>query len=372
MKRLPLPTLLLVLLNASVCVPSIRGGSPKVNELRVPAGFTVTVFAEGVTNARGMCWGDRGTLFVGSRSEGVVHALRDNDGDGQADERHIVAEDLNMPVGVAFRSGALYVSAVDRIVRLDSIEDRLATPPAAKVVTDAYPKDTHHGWKFIAFGPDGRLYVPVGAPCNICLSPDSTYASITRINADGTGREIVAHGVRNTVGFDWHPATGELWFTDNGRDWLGDDSPDCELNRLPRDGAHFGYPFCHAGNISDPEFGAQRPCAEFTPPAAGLGPHVAPLGMRFYTGSMFPERYRHAIFIAEHGSWNRSKPIGYRVSVAFPQGDGTARTEVFAEGWLNGSKAWGRPADVLVAPDGALLVSDDAADMIYRIAYTRP
>ncbi|MFN3875725.1 MAG: PQQ-dependent sugar dehydrogenase, partial [Flavobacteriales bacterium] len=280
-------TALGLLLNASVCVPTMRGGAPKLGDIKLPPGFRISVFAEGVDNARAMCWGDEGTLFVGSRSAGVVHALRDTDGDGRADRRWEVAKGLKMPVGVAFREGALYVSAVDRIVRLDGVERRLDAPPAPVVVTDQYPKDTHHGWKFIAFGPDGMLYVPVGAPCNICLEHDSIYASITRIRPDGGGREIVAHGVRNTVGFDWHPRTGELWFTDNGRDWLGDDSPDCELNRLERTGQHFGYPYCHAGTVSDPEFGKLRPCSEFAPPAAALGPHVAPLGMRFYTGSQF-------------------------------------------------------------------------------------
>jgi glucose/arabinose dehydrogenase len=329
----------------------------------------IEVYAEGITNARAMCWGDRGTLFVGSRSEGVVHALRDKDGDGRAEEHHLVAKDLNMPVGVAFRNGDLYISAVNRIVKLVGIEDHLTDPPAPVTVTEQYPSETHHGWKFIAFGPDGKLYVPVGAPCNNCLSKDSIYASITRINPDGTGREVIAHGVRNTVGFDWHPGTGELWFTDNGRDWLGDDSPDCELDRLAATSSHFGYPFCHAGTVSDPEFGAQRSCAEFVPPAALLGAHTAPLGMRFYTGQQFPDKYRNAIFIAQHGSWNRSTPVGYQLMVAFPNPDGTATTEVFATGWLNGNKAWGRPVDVLAAPDGSLLVSDDAADMIYRIRY---
>lgn len=361
--------LLVLLLSGSVCVPSMRGGAPKLEDIHVPPGFTVTVFADGITNARAMCWGEQGTLFVGSRSEGVVHALRDTNADGQADVHHIIARGLDMPVGVAFHEGALYVSAVSRILRYDSIEHRLAEPPQPRIVAQDFPTDKHHGWKFIAFGPDGKLYVPVGAPCNICLSDDSVYASITRINPDGSGREIVAHGVRNTVGFDWHPTTGELWFTDNGRDWLGDDSPDCELNRLARSGQHFGYPFCHAGSISDPEFGKQRPCSDFVPPAAKLGPHVAPLGMRFYTGSMFPEKYHGAILIAEHGSWNRSSPIGYRIVAAFPQADGTATVEVFADGWLKGSRASGRPVDVLVAPDGALLVSDDDADRIYRIAY---
>lgn len=356
-------------LTNAVCVPTIMGGSPELVDIHLPAGFRIDVFAEDVSNARAMCWGDQGTLFVGSRDAGVVHALEDTNNDGKADERYIVASGLNMPVGVTFKDGALYVSDVSRILRLDSIEDRLAAPPAPVVVTSSFPTETHHGWKFIAFGPDGKLYVPIGAPCNNCLSDDPVYASITRINADGTGREIVAHGVRNTVGFDWHPVTGELWFTDNGRDMLGDNTPDCELNVLRAEGQHFGYPFCHAGTVKDPEFGDQRACSDFVPPAAPMGPHVAPLGMRFYTGDQFPSKYRNAIFIAQHGSWNRSTPLGYRIMVAYPKEDGTASAEIFAEGWLNGNRATGRPVDVLVAPDGSLLVSDDSADMIYRISY---
>jgi glucose/arabinose dehydrogenase len=366
----PLTMILLgALLNGSVCIPSMRGGDPELADIKLPPGFSISKYAEDVESARAMCWGDKGTLFVGSRDAGNVYALLDRNADGVAEERYTVASGLSMPVGVAFKDGALYVSDVGKILRLDGIEDRLADPPSPVVVTDAYPDKTHHGWKFIAFGPDGKLYVPVGAPCNICLSEDSIFASITRINADGSGREIVAHGVRNTVGFDWHPVTGELWFTDNGRDWLGDDSPDCELNHLTQEGQHFGYPFCHAGSVADPELGKERLCSEFVPPAAKVGPHTAPLGMRFYTGTQFPEKYRNAIFIAQHGSWNRSAPIGYRVLVAFPQADGSATTEVFAEGWLQGARASGRPVDVLVTPDGSLLVSDDGASLIYRISY---
>ncbi len=369
-----LPSLLLLgtafMLSGSVCVPTIAGGNPKLKDIRLPEGFSISVFAENVSNARAMCWGAKGTLFVGSRDDGFVYALRDTDGDGKADEQHTIAKDLNMPCGVAFKDGDLYISAVSRIVKLVDIENHLTDPPAPVVVVDTYPKEEHHGWKFIAFGPDGDLYVPVGAPCNICLSKDSTFASITRMHTDGTGRTIVAHGVRNSVGFDWDPVTGKLWFTDNGRDMMGDDIPDCELNVLDSAGQHFGYPFCHAGTVVDPEFGAKRPCTDFAPPAAKLDAHVAPLGMRFYKGSAFPAKYHNAIFIAEHGSWNRSTPSGYRIVVAYPQPDGTAITEVFAEGWLNGSRAWGRPADVLEAPDGSLLVSDDSANMIYRIAFT--
>ncbi|MCB0794956.1 MAG: sorbosone dehydrogenase family protein [Flavobacteriales bacterium] len=353
-----------------VCMPSISGGGPDLSSINLPEGFTIHVFADDLPSARAMCWGDQGTLFVGTRSKGIVHALKDTDEDGQADARWVVAEDLNMPVGVAFHHGSLYVSSVDRIVRLDSIEERLADPPEPVVVYDGFPDEKHHGWKFIAFGPDGKLYVPVGAPCNICLSEDSIFATITRMDPDGTDLEIVAHGVRNSVGFDWHPITGELWFTDNGRDWMGDDSPDCELNRSTFSGQHFGYPFCHAGTIADPDLDPGPECPSFVPPAALLGPHVAPLGMRFYTGGTFPSKYHHAAFIAEHGSWNRSRPIGYRVVVAFTDSTGNAVTEVFADGWLNGSRAWGRPVDVLMTQKGDLLVSDDAAGMIYRISYS--
>ncbi|MFI4925115.1 MAG: PQQ-dependent sugar dehydrogenase, partial [Vicinamibacteria bacterium] len=277
---------------------------------------------------------------------------------------------LREPAGVAFRDGALYVSAVSRILRLDDIERRLDNPPSPVLVSDRFPDDGHHGRKFIAFGPDGKLYVPVGAPCNVCEPDFERYANIGRMNPDGSGFEVVARGVRNTVGFDWHPRTRELWFTDNGRDMLGDDQPPDELNRLARSGQNFGYPYCHGGTIPDPGFGARHACSEFVAPAQNLGPHVASLGMRFYTGTQFPAEYRNQVFIAEHGSWNRSRRIGYRVTLVRLDEQGRAvKYEPFAEGWLQGESAWGRPADVAVAPDGSLLVSDDAAGAIYRIRY---
>jgi glucose/arabinose dehydrogenase len=283
-----------------------------------------------------------------------------------------VASGLQMPVGVAYQDGKLYVSAVSRILRFDDIEQHLDHPPAPVVVTDKLPRDTHHGWKFIAFGPDGKLYVPTGAPCNICEPDSQRYAQIARMNADGSGLEVFARGVRNSVGFDWQPQTRELWFTENGRDLLGDDAPPDELNHAPRAGMHFGYPFCHGGDIADPEFGGKRRCDEFTPPARKLGAHVASLGMRFYTGTQFPPEYRNQIFIAEHGSWNRSHKSGYRVTLVRLQGDKAVSYEPFATGWLQGESAWGRPADVLVLPDGSLLVSDDSAGAIYRITYRKP
>jgi glucose/arabinose dehydrogenase len=237
------------------------------------------------------------------------------------------------------------------------------------IVNDDFPKDKHHGWKYIAFGPDDMLYVPVGAPCNVCQKKDHRYASIMRMNPDGSGLEVFARGIRNTVGFDWHPATGELWFTNNGRDWMGDDLPPDTLHRAPVKGLDFGFPYCHGGDLPDPEFGNIRRCEEFTPPAIKLGPHVAPLGMKFYTGQQWPARYHHQIFIAEHGSWNRSIPIGYRITLINLEKNKPVRYAVFAEGWLQGQKAWGRPVDILVMKDGALLVSDDRAGAIYRITY---
>ncbi len=257
-------------------------------------------------------------------------------------------------------------------MRLDSIDKRLSNPPEPVVINDKLPTETHHGWKFIAFGPDEKLYVPVGAPCNIRRPDENRYANIMRMNADGSGLELVARGIRNTVGFDWHPTTHELWFTDNGRDLMGDDMPDDELNRITKPNPHFGYPFCHAGNIPDPEFGAGHPCSNYVPPVAKLGAHVAVLGMRFYSGISFPAEYRNNIFIAEHGSWNRSSKVGYRVMrVALDAAGNVTKQEPFAHGWLQGEQAWGRPAaDVLVAPDGSLLVSDDLAGAVYRIRYT--
>lgn len=345
------------------------GGEP-LEKITLPDGFSITVYAAGVPGARSMVLGEDGTLFVGTRGAGNVYALVDRNGDNRADTMYTIAQGLNMPNGVAIRDGALFVAEVSRVLRFDSIEARLANPPSPVVVRSDYPTDRHHGWKFIRFGPDGRLYIPVGAPCNICLSDDPRYASITRINPDGSGFEVFASGVRNTVGFDWHPETNELWFTDNGRDWMGDDMPPDELNHAPQPGMHFGYPHCHGKSISDPEFSAGHDCgADFTPAAVELGPHVASLGMRFYTGSMFPEEYRGQIFIAEHGSWNRSTPIGYRVTLVQLEDGKPVSYEVFAEGWLDGGTVWGRPVDVLVMPDGALLVSDDYNNAIYRIAY---
>ena len=352
-------------------IATCAGADLRLETIRLPEGFSISVFAANVPGARSLARGDKGTIFVGTRAQGKVYALVDADGDHRAETIHVLASGLDMPNGVAFRDGALYVAEVDRIRRFDGIEGRLASPGEPATLPKTFPDNKHHGWKFIAFGPDGLLYVPVGAPCNICSSKDETFASITRMKPDGTGWEVFAHGVRNTVGFAWHPSTRQLWFTDNGRDHLGDDAPPDELNRAPRGGMHFGYPFCHGADIVDPELGAGRKCSEFTPPARALGPHVAALGMRFYDGTAFPETWRGRIFIAEHGSWNRSKPIGYRVMTVSLKGDEAVDYSVFAEGWLDAAtgKPWGRPVDILVMPDGSLLVSDDYGDAIYRIAW---
>ena len=337
--------------------------------IQLPPGFSIQIFATGVPNARAMALGDHNTLFVGSRSAGNVYALIDLDQDMRSDRLYIVAKGLHAPSGVAFYDDALYVSAVDRILRYDNIESLLEGPPTPITVTSALPKERHHGSKFIDFGPDGMLYVPVGAPCNVCLRSDP-YAGILRMNPDGSAMEVFARGIRNSVGFAWHPDTKELWFTDNGRDNLGDNIPPGELNRAYRGGLHFGFPHCHGVEIRDPRYGKGVDCSNFEPPVQSLGPHVAPLGMAFYDGEMFPEEYVNQVFIAEHGSWNRSKKIGYRVSLVRLNEAGEAISyQPFAEGWLQGQRAWGRPADVLVARDGSLLVSDDTGNAIYRITY---
>jgi glucose/arabinose dehydrogenase len=359
-----------IVLIIGLFVVALRSGQAlPLDKIKLPPGFSISIYATGVRNAREMALGANGTLFVGSMNAGNVYAVVDRDKDYKADEVIKIAEGLEMPSGIAFRDGSLYVAEIFRVTRYDNIESQLKNPPKPVVVNDKFPRDRHHGWKFIAFGPDGMLYVPVGAPCNVCRL-DERHGVIDRMKADGSGVEVFATGVRNSVGFDWHPETKELWFTDNGRDGMGDNTPPDELNYAPRKGMNFGFPDCHAGTIRDPEFG-QEPCSKFTPPALNLTPHGAALGMRFYTGSMFPPEYRDQIFIAEHGSWNRSTPIGYRVMVARLEGNKAVKYEPFAEGWLQGSRAWGRPSDVLVMPDGSLLVADDQADTIYRITFHR-
>lgn len=346
--------------------------SGPLSSINVPDGFKIEIWADNVPNARSMVMTPDGTLFVSTRNKGSVYALRDTNGDNRADQKFILVEGLNMPNGVAYKDKALYVAEVDKLWRYDNIEDNLASPPKPELIYDDYPKDYMHGWKVIAFGPDGKLYVPVGTPCNVCESKNEMYATITRMDPDGSNREVYAKGVRNTVGFTWHPETDEMWFTDNGRDHLGDNFPPCELNRVSKVGQHFGYPYCHGGDIADPEFGHKKPCTEFEPPAQKLGAHVAPLGVKFYTGSMFPQEYKNVIFIAEHGSWNRSKKIGYRISMVREKNGKGISYETFIDGWLDQEKdeACGRPVDVLIIEDGSMLISDDKFGAIYRVTYS--
>ncbi len=346
-------------------------GDLPLEQIKLPPGFKIAIYAR-VPNARSMVLSASGTLFVGNRSGDKVYAVQDTDGDNVADKTYVIDEGLKMPNGVALKDGDLYVATVSTLYRYPDIEANLANPPARQVVFAGYPTETHHGWKYIAFGPDGLLYVPVGAPCNICLREDNElYASITRLDVADPKPEVVAHGVRNTVGFDWDPRTGKLWFTDNGRDMMGDDIPPCELNIVNAAGQHYGYPFCHGGEIPDPEFGAGISCSDYVPPVWKFGAHVAPLGMNFYRGGMFPQEYDNKIFVAQHGSWNRSRKVGYRVMAIDHDAQGATKAVPFAYGWLDDAtqKAWGRPVDVITMPDGAILVSDDYADVIYRISY---
>lgn len=336
-----------------------------LDQIHLPQGFRITIYAANVAGARMLAFGSRGTLFVGSRDDKVYAVPA---GGGKA---RVIASGLRGPQGVAFRDGALYVAEVGRLLRFDGIEERLDEPPSPSVLADL-PNARHHGLKTLHFGPDGLLYIGIGSPCNVC-KPNAPYGTISRLDPASPGKlDVYARGIRNSEGFDWDAQSKDLWFTDNGRDNLGDDLPADELNRAPRAGMDFGFPYCHAGQIPDPRYGGEHPCSKFTPPARKLGPHVAPLGMRFYTGDKFPEKYRGAIFIAEHGSWNRSQKIGYRVSVVKKEPGGNLSYEPFAQGWLQGQSEWGRPVDVIVAPDGALLVSDDKTGTIYRIDYTGP
>ena len=348
--------------------PKLVAAQPEslpISSLRLPPGFAIELWASGLPDARMMTLGERGTVFVGTRVASNVYAIVDR---GGMREVKRIATGLHRPNGVAFRDGALYVAEQHRVIRFDAIESRLDQPPAPAVFYDDLPGDEVNGWRVIAFGPDGGLHVAISAACNIC-EPPATHAQIRRIRLNGHGADIVARGVRHALGMDWRPGTRELWFTDNGRDWITDDLPHDELNRVDQPGAHFGFPYCHQGDLPDNEFGPRRACAEFTPPQAKLGPHVAALGMRFYDKRMFPTRYRGGVFIARHGSWNRQEKIGFDVVHVVLEPGRAPRVEPFLEGFLDGQSFWGRPVDVLPMPDGSLLVSDDFAGAIYRITF---
>jgi glucose/arabinose dehydrogenase len=358
-KILSIASILLVAATASAA-PSLP-----LDKIKMPSGFKISVFAE-VPGARSLTIAPSGTVFVGSRGMGGVHNVY-RIKNGKVD---IIADNFKSPNGVAFKDDKLYVADIDKVTVFTDPENKSGKDLKPKVLPQRFPTDEHHGWKFIRFGPDGKLYIPVGANCNVC-DPGKEYARIYRIDVNGTSKEEIAHGVRNTVGFDFDPVTKDLWFTDNGRDWMGDDLPPDELNHLTKVGEDFGFPYCHGKNVQDPDF-KNKKCGEQIPPVVELRAHVAALGMRFYVGAQFPSEYKNRIFLAEHGSWNRAKPQGYRLTlVTFPPGV-APKAEGFAEGWLQGDDAWGRPVDVEIYKDGSLLVSDDKAGVVYQISYSPP
>ncbi len=337
-----------------------------VNALRLPRGFKIEVYASGVANARSLRVGDKGTVFAGTSLLDKVYAIVSRDGRPLV---KVIASGLYRPNGLAYKDGTLYIAELSQISKIERIEDNLDDPAAPIVIYDDLPKEEANGWKFISIGPDNRLYVPVGLPCNNCIAPDA-YGQIRRINLDGSGAEVVAQGVRNTLGFDWHPVTRDLYFTDNGRDWLSEELPNDELNRVTTLGQHFGAPYCYEGDVPDQEFGWGRSCTDFVPPVAKMGPHAAVLGLRFYTGTMFPPDYRNAIFVARHGSWNKTVKTGGDVVVVRLNPNGSVRSvEPFLTGFIAGNNYLGRPVDVQMMRDGSLLVSDDWNGAIYRVSY---
>lgn len=350
-----------------------------LDKLKLPEGYKISVYAESVKNARQMAVSENGMVIVGSRDAGLVHALLDKDSDGQAETVVKIAEGLNMPSGLAIYQGDLYVAEVSRILKYADIEKNYAKLGKPEVVVDGLPTEKHHGWKYIDFGPDNWLYVPVGAPCNICETnggekfdnPD--YASILRFNLATGEKQLVAKGVRNSVGFDWHPQTNKLWFSDNGRDMMGDDIPPCEINAVDTAGQHFGYPYFHGGTIADPEFGQGKNMADYVAPKLNLMAHVAPLGIHFYQGKMFAPEMQNRLFVAEHGSWNRSQKSGYRVMMATVVNGEVTAYQPFVDGWLESDNtAWGRPAAITSLADGSVLIADDFANVIYRVSYQAP
>ena len=346
----------------------LKAAEIPVDKLKAPAGFKVELWAAELNNARAMTWGDKGTLFVSSRVAGNVYAVVDK---GGTREVKTIAKGLNLPNGVAFKNGTLYIAEVSKISKLEGIEDKLDSPPPMVTVFDTLPKDLPHGWKYLAFGPDGKLYFNIGAPCNICLPPD-THANLSRVNPDGSGFEYVAHGVRNSVGFDWHPVSHELYFTTHGRDWLGENEPSDRFDRVTKKGQHFGFPFCHQGDILDPEFGKGKSCSEYVKPLLKTGPHVAGNGVMFYTGSMFPAEYKNRVLLAQRGSWNRNEKTGYKVMMATVDKNGAVtKYEPFVQGWLQGQELWGRPVYTTQMKDGSVLIADDYAGAIFRVSYSK-
>ena len=337
---------------------------------KLPPGFKAEIWASGMPGARAMARGADGKIYIGTRAIGRVYEV--TDGGAQRTSR-VVVDKLTQPAGVAYANGSLYVMAIDKVLRYDGIEKNPAVQPVDMTAAFKLPKEQHHNWKYIAFGPDNKLYVPFGAPCNIC-EPTDEYAQIRRYNADGSGMEVIARGVRNTQGFDWHPTTKEMWFTDHGRDWMGDDMPEDELNRMTRTGANYGFPYCHADGVLDKDFRKDRGCEGVTLPVQTMGPHAAAMGAHFYTGSMFPAEYRNRLFVARKGSWNRNTKFGYDVVTVGMDADArNPKIEPFMTGFVNPAADTfsGRPTYFLQMPDGALLVSDEQLGAIYRITYAR-
>jgi glucose/arabinose dehydrogenase len=371
MKVVSFLTVSLLGLGSAVAAP-VNQHLDILKQLHLPAGFSISVFADHLPNARSLALGDDGVIYVGTRREGKVYAVQDSNGDGRADKNYTLATDLYMPNGVAYKDGALYVAQPHRIMRFDQIGKHLAQPPKPVVIFDQLPADKHHGWKYLRFGPDNKLYSAVGAPCNICKSEKQIYTSLFRLNPDGSDFEIIATGVRNTVGFDWQPNTKALFFTENGRDELGEEVPADELNHWSKVGEHFGYPYCHAGEILDPVLAGDKKCSDFVAPVWKFKAHNAPLGMRFYQGKQFPDSYQHQLFVAQHGSWNRSEPDGYRVALVTFKDSKPVSEQVFVDGWLTPDKeVLGRPVDILELPDGSLLISDDKLGLIYQVKYQK-
>jgi glucose/arabinose dehydrogenase len=356
---------------APVAPPPIPSSAEKLatvpGKLKLQPNFHIALYAANVPNARSMRQGEKGTVFVGSRLQDKVHAIVEKN--GKRDVK-VIASGLYRPNGLAIKDGTLYIAELSQISKIEKIEDNLDNPPKPTVIYSDLPKDEAHGWKFIGIGPDNKLYVPVGQPCNNCL-PSDKHGQIRRINLDGSGAEVVARGVRNTVGFDWNPVNKQLYFTDNGRDWASEDVPEDELNRITKTGLHFGSPFCYQGDFVDPEFGWGKSCADYEKPVLKTGPHSASLGMRFNTGNAFPAKYRNAIFIARHGSWNRTKKFGGDILAVFLNPNGTVKsTEVFLSGFLGADNNYiGRPVDVLFLKDGSMLISDDFNGAVWRVTY---
>lgn len=364
--------LVFFLLSVSNCFAVQSKYEKVLEQLKLPEGFSITIFAKNLPNARTLAISESGVVYVGTRQQGDVYAVKDSDGDGFAEKRYVIARNLNMPNGVAFKDSNLYVAEVNRIIRFNHIENYLDNPPEPEVIYDKLPSDKHHGWKYLRFGKDNRLYTAVGVPCNICLPEKDIYSSLVRLNKDGSGFEIIARGIRNTVGFDWQPGTNKLFFTENGRDYMGDDLPPDELNKWTEKGQHFGYPFCHAGNVPDPELAGDIKCEQFIAPEWKFKAHMAPLGMRFYTGEQFPRRFKNQLFVAQHGSWNRSKPHGYRIALVNFKNGKPVSEQAFITGWLaKDDKVLGRPTDIQQLPDGSLLIADDTLGVIYRVTYNR-